>query len=82
MKICYDYQVFNAQKYGGVSRYHVELANRIGCFENCEVEIPCLWNDNEYLSSDYNGKTSFSISILDTDFQEARTDFSRKSTFI
>lgn len=56
MKICYDYQAFYNQKYGGVSRYHIELANRISRFDDCEVIIPSLWNDNEYLGKCYHGE--------------------------
>lgn len=81
MKICYDYQIFNTQKYGGVSRYHIELANRIGCFENCEVEIPCLWNDNEYLGSDYNGKTSFFYKHIRHRFSGSKNRFFSKINF-
>lgn len=33
MKILYDYQIFTEQKYGGVSRYHFELAKNINLIE-------------------------------------------------
>jgi glycosyltransferase involved in cell wall biosynthesis len=39
MDICYDYQVFAAQKYGGISRYFVEIASRIGQFPGAKVRV-------------------------------------------
>jgi glycosyltransferase involved in cell wall biosynthesis len=39
MRICYDYQVFAAQKYGGISRYFVEIASRIRQIPNTDVRI-------------------------------------------
>ncbi len=36
MQICYDYQVFAAQKYGGISRYFTEIAWRIQQFPNAK----------------------------------------------
>ena len=38
MKILYNYQAFN-QKYGGVSRYFVELANNIILYKNKKVTV-------------------------------------------
>ena len=37
MRIFYDYQIFAAQKYGGVSRYFVEIASRIGQYPAANV---------------------------------------------
>jgi glycosyltransferase involved in cell wall biosynthesis len=39
MRICYDYQVFATQKYGGISRYFVELASRIHQYAGAEVRV-------------------------------------------
>jgi len=39
MQICYDYQIFAAQKYGGISRYIVEVASRIHQYQGAEVRI-------------------------------------------
>ena len=33
MKILYDYQIFTEQMYGGISRYHFELAKNINLIE-------------------------------------------------
>lgn len=39
MRICYDYQIFAAQKYGGITRYFVEIASRIRRFPETDVRI-------------------------------------------
>jgi glycosyltransferase involved in cell wall biosynthesis len=39
MKICYDYKIFSTQKYGGISRYFVELASRINHYPGTEVRV-------------------------------------------
>jgi glycosyltransferase involved in cell wall biosynthesis len=39
MRICYDYQIFAAQKYGGITRYFVEIASRIRQFPDTDVRI-------------------------------------------
>jgi glycosyltransferase involved in cell wall biosynthesis len=39
MQICYDYQIFAAQKYGGISRYFVEIATRIRRYPNAKVQV-------------------------------------------
>ena len=54
MKICYDYQIFYHQEYGGVSRYHVEIGYQISKYFNTKVEFPCLISHNEYLKETFN----------------------------
>ncbi|WP_287076969.1 MULTISPECIES: glycosyltransferase [unclassified Microcystis] len=49
MKIVYDHQIFNLQKYGGVSRYLYELSTRMANFDDCEVKILAGLYINEYL---------------------------------
>jgi hypothetical protein len=39
MDICYDYQVFAAQKYDGISRYFVEIAARIGRIPHAKLRV-------------------------------------------
>ncbi len=39
MKICYDYKIFSTQKYGGISRYFVELASRINRYPDAAVRV-------------------------------------------
>jgi glycosyltransferase involved in cell wall biosynthesis len=39
MRICYDYQIFSWQKFGGISRYFVELALRIHQYPGTKVRV-------------------------------------------
>jgi len=47
MKILYDYQIFTSQKYGGISRYFVEIISHLS--NDISYEIPVLYSDNVYL---------------------------------
>ena len=49
MKILYDYQIFNVQKYGGISRYLAEIITRIAQFDQCEVKVLAGFYINHYL---------------------------------
>ncbi|MDJ0715933.1 MAG: glycosyltransferase family 1 protein [Prochloraceae cyanobacterium] len=51
MKIVYDYQIFNSQKYGGVSRYIYEIATRIARFNGFKVNILAGLYVNKYLKN-------------------------------
>lgn len=51
MRIVYDYQIFSSQKYGGISRYIVEVANRIGETTKNEVRVLSPLYFNAYLTS-------------------------------
>lgn len=48
MLIAYDSQVFQFQVYGGISRYFVNLAQRVACEEH--VVVAASWYINNYLS--------------------------------
>lgn len=48
MKIAYDYQIFSSQRYGGISRYFFELANRLACYDDGKIE--CLINSPVYVN--------------------------------
>lgn len=48
MKIAFDHQIFQAQKYGGVSRYFVNLANKL-ISETNQVKIYAPFHQNIYL---------------------------------
>lgn len=50
MKVLFDYQIFIQQRFGGVSRYHIELAKELGKIKNCKVDIPVIGNINHYLA--------------------------------
>ena len=50
MKILFDYQIFEFQKFGGISRYFVELLQR-GTKEGFDWELPLRFSDNKYLNN-------------------------------
>jgi hypothetical protein len=49
MNVAYDYQIFNHQKYGGISRYFCELARRIDRLPNTQARVVAGWHVNDYL---------------------------------
>jgi glycosyltransferase involved in cell wall biosynthesis len=51
VKVVYDYQIFNTQKYGGVSRYVYEVATRIARYPDIETKILAGTYINKYLTS-------------------------------
>jgi glycosyltransferase involved in cell wall biosynthesis len=53
MRVVYDYQIFNWQRYGGISRYFCELASRIDRLPESEARFVAGLYINEYLARDY-----------------------------
>ena len=51
MKILFDSQIFNAQKYGGISRYFVNLANELNHIEGNKTAIFAPTYINNYLQT-------------------------------
>jgi len=49
MNILYDYQIFELQKYGGISRYFVELAENYNDDMDMHIYISSKISNNEYL---------------------------------
>lgn len=50
MKVLYDYQIFDEQRIGGISRYHADLYK--GCINNqIEAEVALLYSNNIYIKS-------------------------------
>jgi glycosyltransferase involved in cell wall biosynthesis len=49
IKIAYDYQIFGAQKYGGISRYFYELAKNLNRIEDCDVSLIAPAYINSYI---------------------------------
>lgn len=49
MKILYDYQIFQAQKFGGISRYFSELLGSIDKYKMCDFEISLKYSQNYYI---------------------------------
>ncbi|EDZ62399.1 glycosyl transferase, group 1 [Sulfurimonas gotlandica GD1] len=48
MKILFDHQIFLAQKYGGISRYFVELVKKFDSL-NQKYSLPVYYSNNVYL---------------------------------
>ncbi len=49
MRVLYDHQIFAMQRFGGISRYFVELMKRIACYADIEVEVLAPLHVNQYL---------------------------------
>lgn len=70
MKVLYDFQIFNIQKFGGISRYFVELMNGVAAAENAGFMLPLVASDNGYI------RNSELVSCIDT----SRFGFLKAST--
>ena len=57
MKILYDHQMFDAQVYGGISRYFANLITGIGKYNQMETQASILYTRNHYLKE--NVKPTF-----------------------
>ena len=51
LSITFDHQIFDLQRYGGVSRYFVEIANELAQDPSLQVTIEAPLHINEYLRS-------------------------------
>ena len=51
MKILFDHQIFELQKFGGVSRIYYELLRNFGPERDMQWELPIKYSDNTYLQS-------------------------------
>ena len=49
MNIAFDHQIFDLQRYGGVSRYFCELALHLASMPSCRANIVAPLHINEYL---------------------------------
>ncbi|UEG50562.1 glycosyltransferase family 4 protein [Ferruginibacter lapsinanis] len=50
MKVLFDHQTFNYQKYGGISRYFAEVIDGLRQNKNLEVELPLVYSHNAHLA--------------------------------
>jgi glycosyltransferase involved in cell wall biosynthesis len=48
MRILFDDQIFSMQKFGGISRYFVELITRLNQTPGVKAELPLLYSDNQH----------------------------------
>lgn len=51
MKVLFDHQTFSIQRYGGISRYFVNLNNGLNNIPDVSSEIAALYTENEYLKN-------------------------------
>ncbi len=59
IRVLFDHQIFSLQKYGGISRYFVELYKQFKSMSSSiEVVIPILVSDNEYFNKAKERKPS------------------------
>ncbi|WP_316746572.1 glycosyltransferase family 1 protein [Pedobacter gandavensis] len=49
MKILYDYQMFDAQKFGGISRYFANLISGMKAYPEMKEKVSVLFTNNYYL---------------------------------
>jgi len=61
MNVFFDYQIFYLQKYGGISRYFVELAKHLNQIKDCEAKIIAPYHLNEYLQGSYPKTNSYTL---------------------
>lgn len=69
MKVLYDSQIFGSQKYGGISRYFVELIKELELLENYTSILPFIYSQNAYLDESRLSKSKIFIPILDMKFR-------------
>lgn len=50
MRIFFDHQIFAFQNYGGISRYFVEVINKLHKYPDVSLKFPTLFSNNEYLT--------------------------------
>ena len=58
MKILYDHQAFEMQKFGGISRYFCELITQLDNNPAASVEVAIQYSQNEYLKDTRFGLTA------------------------
>lgn len=49
MKILYDHQIFEQQKFGGISRYFCEIMEGLSQDGHAKVDVSLMYSKNEYL---------------------------------
>lgn len=64
MKILYDYQMFDTQIFGGISRYFANLIAGLDRYSGMEAEVSVLFTKNYYLKDQRKWKISRLVSKL------------------
>lgn len=55
MRVLYDHQIFNLQRRGGISRYHVALANLLSGMDGIDVSVLAPLHVNHFLAHSAHG---------------------------
>jgi glycosyltransferase involved in cell wall biosynthesis len=63
MNIVYDYQIFSWQRYGGISRYFIEISRAISLYKNINVSIITPFYVNNYLNDNLNTVEKLGVKI-------------------
>lgn len=61
MRILYDYQIFTLQRYGGISRYFVELASRLNQYPGTNARIVSPIHRNKFLAARSSATRAFGV---------------------
>lgn len=87
MKILYDTQCFDTQKFGGISRYFCEIMKNLP--SDAEFSLPCVYSDNEYLKQtnlvnlkEFKDPNSFECFLPGMNFIGKKQLYSLKKRFL
>lgn len=64
MKIVLDPQIFNSQKYGGISKYYAEMFSCLSRFKNVNIVVPLLSTENIHFNKSVLFTTQKKIFLL------------------
>ena len=56
MRVFFDHQAFTIQKFGGISRYFVELSRELSLLDEVTVNTPVLVTNNQYYRASKQGR--------------------------
>lgn len=56
IKVLFDHQIFLRQRYGGISRYFVELMKQFNSLDTIDYELSLYRSNNEYIKELFNDK--------------------------
>lgn len=63
MRFILDPQIFNDQKYGGISRYYIEIFSRISNYKDTNINLPIYYSENVYFQNSILFKNKYKIEI-------------------
>jgi glycosyltransferase involved in cell wall biosynthesis len=68
MRIFFDSQTFNEQKFGGISRYYTEVIRYLSKKEDVELIFPLVYTDNLHLKESNVKKNNWWFALSDLEF--------------